>query len=123
MPPAGTITYPYQRGKDVWGHSAVVPIQYTGPTAYATGGDVAFVAGLMKLGSIEVLLGGLAIDAAAGAGVHAVVFVYNPSSSVAGNVPALQAYWCAGAGAALVEVTNGTDLSGYTATILAMGKG
>lgn len=33
----------------------------------------------------------------------------------------IQAYWCAGAGAPLVEVTGGTDLSDYTFSFTAHG--
>ena len=112
---AGTITYPYKRGKDVWGHSAVVPFQYAGPVSYLAGGDAAFAAGKIKLGVIEWMLGGWGIAAN---GLTAVRYEYN---TVTG---AIQAFWSKTTPAgAFPEVTDATDLSGYVALLVAFGRG
>lgn len=119
----GTITYPPAGASygqkwpvDTRGMSARTLFTYQGATSYATGGD-ALAAGQIKLGTIEYLPPAVAI-AATGAAT-AIVFVYN---YVTGK---LQAFWQTGAAAAaaLPEVTAGTDISDYTALMVAEGRG
>jgi len=112
---AGTITYPYKRGLDVWGHSVVVPFQYTGPASYAAGGDTTFAAGQVKLGAIEWILGGWAIVASTG--LSAVYYAWNPTTG------AIQAFWGNTTPAGVwPEVTDATNLSTYTAILIAFGR-
>lgn len=104
------------RGMDVWGHFAISPFRYVGPNPYATGGDP-ILAQQFKLGVVEFIDIGVGIKAD---GTAAIVFCYNPATAM------MQAFWqnpTAGASEALQEVDNGTDLSGYTAFGMAMGKG
>lgn len=124
---AGTFTYPptvpsvaASWPKDVRGGSARVMFNYTGPSAgaggYVTGGDPV-TAGALKLGYIEWMPPAVAI-AATGAAT-AVIFQYNYRTGK------LQAFWQTGAAAAaaLPEVDAGTDLSDYTALMVAEGRG
>lgn len=114
--PAGVVNKDITRGLDVWGHSAVSPFSYVGPNPYPTGGD-AQAAQVFKLGVVECVDIGVGVNVATTA---AVVFSYNYATGK------IQAYWqtpTAGANAALAEVDNGTDLSGFTARGIAFGKG
>lgn len=111
---AATFTYPdplARWGRDSRGLSMHVQFQYSGPNPYATGGD-AIAAGAIKLGAIEYMPPVMAVN-----GTNAVMLVYNATTGK------IMAFWCAGSGAALVEVTNGTNLSGYVATMIAEGRG
>lgn len=121
----GTVTYPPTTPSVAWprddrGGSARVMFSYTGPGAgaggYVTGGDT-ILAGQIKLGKIEFMPAAVAI-AAVGAAT-AVIYQFN---YVTGK---LQAFWQTGAAAAaaLPEVDAGTDLSGYTALLVAEGRG
>src|SRR6266851_2717145 len=47
---------PDPRGMDAWGHYAVCPFKYIGPTVYAAGGD-AQAAQVFKLGVVEYVRG------------------------------------------------------------------
>jgi hypothetical protein len=114
-----TVTYPSPRaawGKDARGFSSHVQFEYTGPASYVTGGET-ITPGQVKLGKFEYVAPAVAIattDAAT-----AVLFVYN---LVTGK---MQAFWQTGAAAAaaLPEVDNATNLSDYTAEIVAEGRG
>lgn len=102
------------RGMDVYGHSAVCPFNYVGPNPYATGGDPV-TPQQFKLGVIEFIDIGLGVSADT---LTAVLFTYNFTTAK------MQAYQSTtGAPNALVEVANGTDLSGFTARGYAFGKG
>jgi len=89
---------------------------WTGATSYVTGGD-AITASQIKLGRIEFMpmAGAIATTGAA----TAILFVYN---YVTGKI---QAFWQTGAAAAaaLPEVDAATDLSDYTALMVAEGRG
>ena len=118
---AGTITYPPTTPQVAWprddrGGSARVMFSWTGSASYTTGGD-AIAAGEIKLGVIEYMPAAVAI-AATGAAT-AIIFQYN---YVTGK---MQAFWQTGAAAAaaLPEVTSTTDLSDYTALVIAEGRG
>lgn len=111
---AGVVNRNVTRGKDVWGHHAVIPFSYYGPTSYSTGGE-AIAANAFKLGVIEVIPEFLGVNSAA---TLAVVYRYNYATGK------MQAFWQNEAAAsALVEVTATTDLSLYTGRGLAFGKG
>lgn len=122
----GTVTYPPTVPTNLaWpvdqrGGSQRVMFNYAGPSAgaggYVTGGDTV-LAGQIKLGTIEYVNPAVAI-ATTGAAT-AVIYQYN---YVTGKI---QAFWQTGAGAAaaLPEVTSGTDLSDYTALMVAEGRG
>lgn len=119
----GTVTYPASNarwGKDERGLSMRAQFNYAGPGAgaggYVTGGDP-ITAQQLKLGTIEYMPPAVAI-AAVGAAT-AVIYQYNYSTGK------IQAFWQTGAGAAaaLPEVDAGTDLSGYTAFMVAEGRG
>lgn len=102
------------RGMDVYGHSAVCPFQYSGPTNYQAGGD-AQVAAAFKLGVIEQIDPFLGVSVAT---TTAVMFNYNIATGK------MQAFWTgAGLSGAFAEVANGTDLSGFTGSNIAFGKG
>ena len=92
------------------------PVTYVGPASYAAGGDAAFLAGAVKLGTIEwVIPCGLGVAAD---GLTAVLYSYN---QVTGK---LQAFWGNTTPAGVwPEVTDTTDLSGYTCVLLVYGKG
>lgn len=112
----GVVNKNSSRGMDVWGHFAVCPFSYIGPTVYAAGGD-AQAANVFKLGVVEYVEIGVGVSAN---GLQAVIYVYNNATNK------MQAFWqtpTAGANAPLAEVDNGTDLSGFTAFGLAFGKG
>ena len=112
---AGTITYPYKRGVDVRGHSKMCPVQYVGPASYVAGGDANFTAGKVKLGTIEWVIPMLGIAAN---GLSAVMYAWNPTTEK------LQAFWSKTTPAgAFPEVTDGTDLTGFSAILLCYGKG
>jgi hypothetical protein len=98
---------------DVYGHSALCPFQYYGPTSYAAGGE-AQAAKVFKLGVIEWVPPFLGVPAD---GLHAVVYHYNLTTNK------MMAFFDAGANAALKEVTDGTDLSTYIGNGVAFGKG
>lgn len=100
------------RGMDVYGHSAVCPFLYTGPTAYATPGE-AIAASAFKLGLVENIPDFIMINVAG----SAVMAHYNVTTG------RFRAFWPNGAGAPMVEVADGTDLSGYTGRSLAFGRG
>lgn len=101
------------RGMDVYGHSAVCPFQYTGPSTYPTGGDPQ-AAGVFKLGVVEAIGDFLGVNAG---GTAAISFHYNCATNK------MQAFWDNGVGAAMSEVTNNTDLSAYVGNSVAYGKG
>ena len=113
---AGVVDRTVSRGLDVWGHVAVSFFKYTGPNPYATGGDPQS-AQAFKLGVLEYI----DIGPATNAGLTlAVVLVYDHVNSK------MQAFWqnpTDGANEGLKEVDNGTDLSGFTARGVAMGRG
>lgn len=116
----GTITYPYARGLDVWGKSAVVPFTYAGPSSYLAGGDTRFATvlgpGLVKLGVIEWILGGDALVATTY--LTMVRYVWNPTTK------AIQAFWGNTTPAGVwPEVTDATNLSTYSALMVAFGRG
>lgn len=102
------------RGMDVWGHFAVCPFQYFGPTVYAAGGD-SQPAAAFKLGVVEVVHDFLGVPAA---GTTAVIYRYNTTTN---KMQAFQS--TTGAPNVLVEVADGTDLSTFIGNSLAMGKG
>jgi hypothetical protein len=111
---AGVLSRTVARGKDVWGHTAIMPFSYVGPNPYATGGE-AQAASAFKLGAVECCPAFLGVNSG---GTAAVVFQYNITTSK------MQCFWQDELTAsALVEVTNGTDLSGYTGRGIAYGKG
>ena len=110
-PPSST--YPTAWPRDDRGGSARVMFTYTGPASYPTGGDT-ILAGQIKLGRIEWMPPALAIVAGGATGI---LFVFNYATGK------LQAYWGGGAGVALTEVTAATDLSTYTALLVAEGRG
>jgi hypothetical protein len=111
---AGVLSRTVSRGKDVWGHVAVMPFSYVGPNPYATGGE-SHPANDFKLGVIEYCPAFLGVNSA---GTLAVVFQYDIANSK------MQAFWQNELTASgLVEVANGTDLSGYTGRGMAYGKG
>ncbi len=111
---AGVLSRTVSRGKDVWGHVAVMPFSYVGPTSYSTGGE-SQPASAFKLGVIEYCPAFLGVNAG---GTLAVVYQYNIATSK------MQAFWQNEAAAsALVEVAAATDLSGYTGRGMAYGKG
>lgn len=71
---------------------------------------------------------GWAIDFNAALGFKQVLFVEVPSVGNGGHVPwwdytnnKLKMFWCAGAGAAMTEVTNGTNLSTTTLRCVVRG--
>ncbi len=101
------------RGMDVYGHSAVCPFQYYGPTSYLAGGE-AQGAQVFKLGTVEYIPDFLGVPAD---GLHCVIYHYNTTTNK------MQAFWDAGANAAMKEVTDATDLSTYIGNSIAMGKG
>lgn len=117
--PAGVVTRngAFSRGMDVYGHSAVCPFQYFGPTAYAAGGELQDDP-VFKLGVVEFVPDFLGIPAA---GTTAVIYHYNVVTSK------MQAFWTNEAvintPQALVEVANGTDLSTFVGQSVAFGKG
>lgn len=102
------------RGMDVWGHFAVCPFQYYGPTSYLAGGE-AQGAQAFKLGVVEVVHDFLGVPAA---GTTAVIYRYNITT---GKMQAFQS--TTGAPNALVEVADATDLSSFIGNSVAMGKG
>jgi hypothetical protein len=111
---AGVLSRTVSRGKDVWGHVAVMPFSYVGPTSYATGGE-AQAASAFKLGVVEYCPAFLGVNSG---GTAAIVYQYNIGTSK------MQAFWQNELVASgLVEVTAGTDLSGYTGRGMAYGKG
>lgn len=119
---SGTVTYPgtgARWGKDQRGLSMRASFTYAGPGAgaggYATGGDP-ITAQQIKLGTIEYCPPALGVNVATTA---AVIYQYNASTGK------IQAFWQTGAGgaAALPEVDAGTDLSGFTAQMVAEGRG
>lgn len=78
---------------------------YTGPASYATGGD-AFLPADVKLGSIDVLTLGNPVNATV-----VVVAEYDYTN--------LKVKWYDMAGA---EISNGTNLSGYSTRFEAIGR-
>jgi hypothetical protein len=111
---AGTLSRTISRGKDVWGHVAVMPFSYLGPASYVTGGE-SHPASDFKLGVIEYCPAFLGVNSG---GTLAIVFQYNISTSK------MQAFWQNELTAsALVEVDSGTDISAYTGRGMAFGKG
>ncbi len=115
---AGTISYPYKRGVDVWGHSRITPVTYVGPALYAAGGDTTFTANKLKLGAIEWVLGGWAIPTA---GLTMVIYVYDPAAN--SGAGALKAFWGNTTPAGVLpEVTDNTDLTTYVATLVVFGR-
>jgi hypothetical protein len=111
---AGVLSLTVERGMDVWGHHAVSSFSYVGPNPYATGGE-ALSAQAFKLGVVEIVPAFLGVNSG---GTAAVVFQYNYGTGK------MQAFWQNEvAASALVEVANGTDLSGYTGRGFAYGKG
>jgi hypothetical protein len=111
---AGVVSRTITRGKDVWGHTAVMPFSYYGPTSYVAGGE-AIAANAFKLGVIEEIPAFLGVNAA---GTLAVVYQYNYAT---GKMQAF--YQNEAAASALVEVAAATDLSLYTGRGRAYGKG
>lgn len=118
----GTVTYPASGarwGKDARGLSMRAIFNYSGPGAgaggYVAGGDP-ITAQQIKLGAIEYCPVALAVDVATTA---AVLYQYNYATGK------IQAFWQTGAAgaAALPEVDAGTDLSGFTALMVAEGRG
>lgn len=117
----GTVTYPAtgsRWGKDQRGLSMRVQFTYAGPGAgaggYATGGDT-ITPQQIKLGTIEWCPAELAMNVATTA---AVIYKYNIATGK------MQAFWTgAGLSGALAEVTAGTDLSGFSALMIAEGRG
>jgi len=99
---SGTATRP----KDVWSTHKVWVDQYTGPSSYVTGGD-ALVPADVHLGDIELILFELAINAGG--------TIYGPVYDTT-NQKVLWYVLDTGA-----EVANGTDLSGFSARLLAIG--
>jgi hypothetical protein len=111
---AGVLSRTVSRGKDVWGHVAVMPFSYVGPSSYVTGGE-SHPAGDFKLGVIEYCPSFLGVNSG---GTLAVIFQYNIGTSK------MQAFWQnEAASSALVEVPNATNLSAYTGRGMAYGKG
>lgn len=111
---AGVLSRTVSRGKDVWGHVAVLPFSYYGPTSYSTGGE-SLLANAFKLGVIECIPEFLGVNSA---GTLAVVYRYNYATEK------MQAFWQNEATAsALVEVAATTDLSVYIGRGIAYGKG
>ena len=111
---AGVLSLQVSRGLDVWGHTAVSPFSYVGPNPYVTAGE-AIAANQFKLGQVEEIPPFLGVNVATTA---AVVFQYNCTTGK------MQAFWQNEVVAsALVEVANGTDLSGYAGRGRAYGKG
>jgi hypothetical protein len=111
---AGVLSRTVSRGLDAWGHVAVSFFSYVGPNPYATGGE-SHPAGDFKLGVVEEVPAFLGVSADT---TQAIVFQYNVATSK------MQAFWQNElAASALVEVANGTDLSGFTGRGHAMGKG
>ena len=111
---AGVLSRTVSRGKDVWGHVAVMPFSYLGPTSYSTGGE-AQSAQAFKLGVVEYCPHFLGVNSG---GTAAIVYQYNIATAK------MQAFWQNELTAsALVEVTSGVDLSGYTGRGIAYGKG
>lgn len=79
----------------------------TGPSSYTSGGFNVTISGLSK--------------------IHAAVVVSNGNrvavvKSISGNTITIAVYEEAGAAGPLAEVAAGTDLSGYTFWILAIGE-
>ncbi len=103
-------------GKDMRGLSARAQFTYTGPApgagGYATGGE-AVTPGSIKLGTIEYCPMELAVN-----GVNAIIYKYNLTTGK------MQAFWQTNVVTSpLIEVTAGTDLSGYSAMMVAEGRG
>ena len=114
---AGVVTRnsaPDPRGMDAWGHYAVCPFKYIGPTVYAAGGD-AQAAQVFKLGVVEYVEDFLGIPAA---GTTAVIYHYDVTNA---KMQAFQS--TTGAPSALVEVADATDLSTFVGHSRAYGKG
>jgi hypothetical protein len=82
-------------------------------SSYTTGG-LAVTASSLRMSRVDQIIPlGLAVNAALTAGIFC---RYEISTGK------LVAYWPQGSGAALAEVTNGTDLSAYTVDVLVIGK-
>jgi hypothetical protein len=89
-------------------------IKWTGPSTYTTGGDALAVNGIS---TIEAAIPcGAAIDVAT---TGAIVLRYNEAT---GKVLAYWGEYAAGASGDLIEIANGTDLSGYSVRLLVLGK-
>lgn len=122
MATLGTVTYPPSPAvawpKDTFGGYAVGFFQYAAPNAgaggYVTGGDEV-LPNAVKMGTIEFATSPVAAEDTDGD--DAVIYVYNVVTNK------IQAFWCAGAGAALVEVTSGADVSGFTGLFMVLGRG
>lgn len=111
---AGVVNKNVSRGLDVWGHFAVCPFSYVGPNPYATGGE-SIVDSVFKLGDIEYVTPIIAFSADR---TQAVLFQYDPVSNK------MMAYWGNTTPAGVLpEVTNATDLSGFSGLGMAFGKG
>lgn len=109
-----TIDNTILRGLTMLGFFRARIVKFTGPSTYTTGGDPLAVNGISVIEGVMPLGG--AIDVAT---THAIVLRYNEATGK------LQAYWGDNpnaAAAALIEVTNATDLSGYTCRLLVIGK-
>src|SRR3954453_8498997 len=92
------------RGTGIWGNSRMRIATYTGPNPYTTGGE-SLDGKVPSLGTIEQVYGGLR------GGTGLIVAYWDKATKK------LQLFWGdnANAGAAaLIEVTNATNLSGYT---------
>lgn len=90
-------------------------VRVVGPNSYTTGGE-AITAGQFRLGVIEFIDGGMMINVA---GTLAVFAAWNDVSNK------LQYFWydaTAATAHAFAEVTNATDLSGFSGRILVYGK-
>lgn len=104
-----TVTQSRARARDNAGIRARRVVDIQGPASYATGGDP-FVAGQVWLGAIEFFPTMIALDAA-GANPRTVAFNYTTNKLM----------WFITDTAA--EVTNATDLSGYSFRVEVIGKG
>src|SRR5204862_8336362 len=99
---AGVVSRTISRGKDVWGHTAVMPFSYYGPTSYSTGGE-AIAADAFKLGVIEEIPAFLGVNSA---GTHAALSQYNYSTRK------MHAFWQNEASrSAMADVRATTELS------------